>query len=128
VLNLEDNCCSDLMYVCKSVILQTLLEYSLSFPSFSIDVSRSQFNIGLSALLVPQVLQKSNFSPLTIFSLKLVPKHLIRSIYRPWHRFLTNFFTFLCHAGKVLVGFYQKIGSSEHRDLLSSINIALSIS
>jgi hypothetical protein len=45
------------------------------------------FREGLSALLVPQVLQKFNFSPSTIFSLKLVLKHLIRSTYLPWHRF-----------------------------------------
>jgi hypothetical protein len=50
--------------------------------------------LGLSALLVPQVLQKSNFNPSIIFSLKLVPKHLIRSTYCPWHQFLTGFLPF----------------------------------
>jgi hypothetical protein len=62
--------------------------------------------IGLSALLVPQVLQKFNFSPSTIFSLKLVPKHLIRSTYHPDIGF-DWFFYLLCHAGKFLAGFYQ---------------------
>jgi hypothetical protein len=37
----------------------------------------------LSALLVPQVLSKSNFGPSKFFSLKLAPKHLIRSTYHP---------------------------------------------
>jgi hypothetical protein len=41
------------------------------------------FKLGLSALLVPQVLPKSNFGPSTFFSLKLAPKHLIRSTYHP---------------------------------------------
>jgi hypothetical protein len=45
------------------------------------------FKLGLSALLVPQVLPKSNFGPSTFFSLKLAPKHLIRSTYHPWQRF-----------------------------------------
>jgi hypothetical protein len=45
------------------------------------------FVLGLSALLVPQVLPKSNFGPSTFFSLKLAPKHLIRSTYHPRQRF-----------------------------------------
>jgi hypothetical protein len=88
------------------VIFLAIFPFSiLGFDSFGVETS---FFFGLSALLVPQVLQKSNFSPSTVFSLKLVPKHLIRSTYRPWHRFLTGFFTFLCHAGKFLSGFYQR--------------------
>jgi hypothetical protein len=47
---------------------------------------------GLSALLVPQVLPKSNFGPSTFFSLKLALKHLIRSTYHPWQRFWPVFF------------------------------------
>jgi hypothetical protein len=64
------------------------------------------FLLGLSALLVPQVLPKSNFDPLTFFSLKLAPKHLIRSTYHPDNGF-NRFFTFLCHAGKCLARFYR---------------------
>jgi hypothetical protein len=80
--------------------------------------TRNCYPKGLSVLLVPQVLQKFNFSPLTIFTLKLVPgtvftlklvrKHLIRSTYRLWHWFLTGFFTFLCHARKFLVGILSR--------------------
>jgi uncharacterized membrane protein YjjB (DUF3815 family) len=43
----------------------------------------SAYRKGLSALLVPQVLPKSNFGPSTFFSLKLASKHLIRSTYHP---------------------------------------------
>jgi hypothetical protein len=57
-------------------------------------LAKSQNNKGLSALLVPQVFQKSNFSPSIVFSLKLAPKHLIRSTYCPLHRFLTGFLPF----------------------------------
>jgi hypothetical protein len=46
-------------------------------------LQNNKYNGWLSALLVPQVLPKSNFGLSTFFSLKLAPKHLIRSTYHP---------------------------------------------
>jgi hypothetical protein len=45
--------------------------------------------------LIPQMLLKSNFGPSIFFSLKLVPKHLIRSTYHPWQLFWPVFYVFV---------------------------------
>jgi hypothetical protein len=62
--------------------------------------------IGLSALLVSQVLSKSNFGPSIFFSLKLGPKQFIRSTYHLDNDFDHFFYVFMPR-WKVSKEFYQ---------------------